>query len=476
MICATFWDCPNVTIDQNLPLVKPFSQRFVSSLSVELYQQDLCMWGVIVLDRVKIMSKFTKIMSKIKRDHSGQISVIFAIALFPMLVMITFVTEHAYALSMRQKMEGALDSAALAAVLDQTLTVSERETFAKAFFWDAYGGARGSVAMKVVEANPTRVELSATGKFRTSVSAAIGVDKLTVTENAVAKLTSGQVICMLALDPHGEASLDVRSGATLLAPTCSVQVNSDHKFSTRVDHGGMAMAKDFCTRGGSRGKYEPYMNTECSAVKDPYENLIAPAPDTCVDQVALDKQLSTWQAESVGITLKPGTYCGGLNLRLKVVTFEPGTYIMKDGPLELSWGTQVKGEGVTFVLHGKDSYVKVTDGASISISAPKTGDLAGLAIFQDVHNVMGKQPKAPVSNSIINSGGAVNIVGTAYLPTQKMTFIEGSLMASQAPATSFIAYNIELHSGASVEVAVDHQKAGLPPMEPRSDEAARLVE
>jgi len=47
---------------------------------------------------------------------------------------------------------------------------------------------------------------------------------------------------------------------------------------------------------------------------------------------------------------------------------------------------------------------------------------------------------------------------------------------SAAPATSFIAHNILFSGEAKVNVNVDHEKGGVPPIMPRSDEGARLVQ
>ena len=61
------------------------------------------------------------------------------------------------------------------------------------------------------------------------------------------------------------------------------------------------------------------------------------------------------------------------------------------------------------------------------------------------------------------------------MPAQKVVFSGGALTASQAPATSFIAYNIEIREGSSIEVDVDHVAGDIPPILPRSDEGTRLT-
>lgn len=371
-------------------------------------------------------------------------------------------------------MSTALDSAALAAVTHQNLTIKERENYATEYFWSNFGEAKYPLNFEVVDASAERVELKADAKFPTTLSSASGREAIVLNELAVGELTRGEIICLMTLDRKSERSFEVTGGAKFSAKTCSVQVNSLHDRAAIIDHGGKAVAKDFCVSGGAVGTYEPHVNTECSAVSDPYENLRAPEPKPCVDQDKLEASLGSWQAESVGIKLYPGTYCHGLSLRAKRVEFTPGIYVIKNAPLFFDYGTRAEAKGVTFVFQGERAFLDVHEGSSINVEAPKDGLFAGLAFFQDIHTEARNFTALPVAETVIRSGGNVRIVGTAYLPTQKISFVGGSIFESQAPATSFIGYKISIGDGANIAVAVDHEMAGLPPILPRSDESARL--
>ena len=177
-----------------------------------------------------------------------------------------------------------------------------------------------------------------------------------------------------------------------------------------------------------------------------------------------------------GVTLQPGTYCGGLNLHAKNITFAPGEYVIKDGPLVFDSGTVAKGEEVTFVFAGRDASLQIDLGSTLDLSAPERGDLAGLVFAQYLEAEHGAEATLPSAESVISSGGNLNLIGTAYLPTQKISFVGGSISAAQAPATSFIGYQLRIDDGAKINIAVDHLQAGLPPILPRSDESARLIE
>lgn len=202
----------------------------------------------------------------------------------------------------------------------------------------------------------------------------------------------------------------------------------------------------------------------------------------------------------------PGTYCGGLTVDGKNVRFTPGTYIIKDGPLTFKNGASADAQDVSFVLSGQDAVVTVESGSYVNIKAPKTGPMAGLAFFQDQHGSKSpistgrdavKRPtrlaaadlrneqtpkKAPTRPSkatgvnLISSGGELNVTGTMYFPTQALDVVGDSVLGAKAPATSFIAYQVTFSGETKAAVSVDHVKGGIPPMLPRSDDGARLVE
>jgi len=410
-----------------------------------------------------------------KANESGQIAVMFALLAIPLLILVSSVMDYTAAEKERGIISAALDDAALAAVIKQNITDEERKAYAVEYFWQNVDKNK-TRELKVIEAKSNRVALVATSSVPTSIISAIGVNNFNVVEESVGELTKGDVICMLVLDPESEASFEVSYGARLQTNNCSVQVNSRHKRAAVVEPGSAAYAKDFCIAGGANGAYTPHVNTECASVEDPYAALKAPTPGACIDQNEIDKKLNNFRSKVYpGVTLSPGTYCGGLHLKANVVTFLPGTYIIKDGPLNFDDGTRVSGDGVTFVLTGKNAVLKKAFGSKIDIVAPAKGKYAGLGFFQDRFNT-GQSPAVfPSAESVINEGSSLKLTGTGYFPTQKITIRNGAWSSTQAPATSFITYQMSITEGAYVDISVDHQKAGLPPILPRADEGARLA-
>lgn len=453
-----------------------------------------------------MISHMKGVIKSYAKDTSGQFAAVFAIVALPLIAVTTLAIDHNLAYKKQLRLENALDDTALASVLNQTLSESERAKFADNYFSQLFDKSE-EVNLKVLESGSSRVSLAAEADVSTTFASIYGKDSITVSQHAVAELTKGSVVCLLALDPEGDSSFEVKNGAEFSAKTCSVQVNSTHKRAALVHEGGKAIAQDFCISGGAGeggdeagqggvDKFEPFANTDCGRIADPYQYHRIPAPDVCIDQEKIDTVLNHWHSEVFfpfeyedfstgrpetikvegGVTLQPGTYCGGLSLAAKNVTFAPGEYIIKDGPLKFGNGTRAFGEDVAFVFAGKEAILHITDGADVDLSAPERGDLKGLVFAQFTENRVGRDAILPNGTSVITAGGNLKLVGTAYLPEQRIEFIGGSISEAQAPATSFIGYQLLFDEGAKISVAVDHQTAGLPPLLPRSDESARIVQ
>lgn len=180
------------------------------------------------------------------------------------------------------------------------------------------------------------------------------------------------------------------------------------------------------------------------------------------------------------IQLKAGTYCGGLTVDGTSVKFGPGDYIFKDGPLTFLNNSRADAYDVTFGFKGAGATLNIESGSSVKIKAPSMGERKGLAFMQivDADGVAREASANDAVNRIV-SGGSLEMSGTAYFPTQILQ-IEGenSHIGSQSPAVGLIASQIHFRGarGARVNIAVDHQKAGIPPIEPRAENGAYLVE
>lgn len=225
------------------------------------------------------------------------------------------------------------------------------------------------------------------------------------------------------------------------------------------------------------------------------QNLVIPVSDVLrlTTDYGLQSLLVTESENYTGSngTFYPGTYCGGLTVDGTNVTFSSGTYIIKDGPLTFKNGASADAQDVSFVLTGANAVVTVESGSYVDIKAPKTGDMAGLAFFQDRNVTVAADTSAKTNKgkgqtsivgapgatgvNLISSGGELNVTGTMYFPTQALDVLGDSVLGARAPATSFIAHQVTFAGETKAAVSVDYVKGGIPPLLPRSDDGARLV-
>lgn len=447
-------------------------------------------------------------------NNQGQFGLWLAAIAFPLLVATSAVVDFRKAESNRVSIKGALDTAAIATASNNQKTKAEKIQFAKDTFWNNYVGT-ADITLDVKISDQV-VEIDATGQVATSIGQAVGLTHIDVSEESAAEMDRINTICVLSLAPEGGHRISFADNMAFSSNTCAVHANSIDPEAIVSTSTVIPSAKAFCSAGGATGQFSPSVRGECTSLDDPYADVQGPVPGRCVNKslfskspvlTAVDPTLVSANAirkrlkgksvkernrikarykqkwlkikESDNYTgnnkiLMPGTYCGGLTVDGSNITFMPGNYIIKDGPLTFKNSAVVNANRVSFVLHGKESIVTVETGAQVTLKAPQSGAMAGLAIYQDA-DASGDLKDLPNGVSLISSGGNLNVIGTMYFPTQALDVGGDSVLGAQAPATSFIAYELAFGGDTSANVDVDHIEAGLPPLLPMSDDGARLI-
>lgn len=153
---------------------------------------------------------------------------------------------------------------------------------------------------------------------------------------------------------------------------------------------------------------------------DPFANLPHPElPVTCNDKLTID--------DSGDHTVEPGCY-DGMDLKKGNITLNAGTYYINGDTLSFGSKATVTGNGVTFVLTSRNAVsdpdsiasLDTSGGPEINLTAPTTGDYAGLVIYQD--------RRAPDQDVKINGNADSVLDGAIYMPTQTVTFNGGAGM------------------------------------------------
>lgn len=443
-----------------------------------------------------------KLKRRYLEDDSGQIAVITAVVAVPLMIGVSVALDSHMTDRARVQLQASLDNAAIAAISDQTITMEERIEHAKERFWSNMSSEE-QVKFAVPSSTDSRIDVQGTMQVNTLFAGIVGRDTVTFKADSAAEIVKGSTVCMLALDPDSNRAFEVTTGGQLHA-NCAIQVNSVSDVASVVDHGGIASAESFCVGGKASGLHTPFVNTECATLSDPYENVEIPGtilPCTTLSEIkelrrdwrssrdAVDThnasvEVGAAAADEAGVPydgttfeklrLKPGNYCGGLFLMANEFVLDPGEYHITGGDLTFRSGTELTGADVTFILH-ENAKLEIGDGSVLNLKGPVGGPLDGLVFAQNLKDKSIYNPNYPNVESTILGGSKLDILGTVYLPSHKIMFLEGSGAISHAPATSFISHQISVSLGANISVSTDHIAAGISPIKPRSDGGVRLV-
>jgi len=275
---------------------------------------------------------------------------------------------------------------------------------------------------------------------------------LTIVVDATAQAMGGANICVIGLDAAAPGVVKVENNAMLSGGDCAVYSNSVHITGLSSIDSGMIDTALNCSAGGYGGSaganFKPAPVTDCPVKADPLALRAEPVVGACSPVPNIVSGTVT--------TIMPGVYCGGLLIDGAAdVTMEPGVYVMKDGDLTITSTARVTGVRVGIFFEGVDSVLTVDQDVTLSLSAPETGEMAGILVFQDREADPGRQ-------FTISSNNAETLVGTIYLPNGRL-FIDATAPVAGASAyTAIIAERLELSSSVSLVLNSDYGATNVP--------------
>jgi len=265
-------------------------------------------------------------------------------------------------------------------------------------------------------------------------SAAFGMDEGTIDTTATAGILSVGEHCVLALSDTLDQAIDM-SGSAVVTLDCGIASNSNSDQSIYLN-GNVTVTADPSLQafgdiyeGGSSTLNIPNpIQPFSQKVADPYADLTVPStPSTCSDLPPSFNRIGDddrFDAGTETFTLEPGRYCGDLDLTYNgrtqaKIELDPGVYIIDGGDLNFGSNADITGDGVTLILTGDDpSDIGVVDlqgQGRVNLTAPSTGDYAGVALYQDRAAEYGDMNR-------INGGADFQINGVVYFPSQQLDF------------------------------------------------------
>lgn len=274
----------------------------------------------------------------------------------------------------------------------------------------------------------------------------------TVATTSVARLPARAPTCVIALSQTAIGAIDMKEDAVLTAENCAIFSNSTKSNGMRLSNQARISASFICSAGGKEGslsQYDPRPLTDCPLMDDPLSARPAPAGlDTC-DHTDLVVSAGT-------VSLLPGTYCGGLAIQGGArVTLTPGTFVIKDGALTVDGGASMEGKGVALYFEGDKATLSFEQQSSVSLTAPTTGPLAGLLMFESRAAKEGRAFR-------ISSDSARVLLGTIYLPRGDLIVDGREKVADKSAFTVIVARAIKLAHGPDLVLNTDYYSTEVP--------------
>lgn len=376
------------------------------------------------------------LIKQLGHDKKGNVAIVFAGILVPVMASVGSAVDFSKAFNTRTHLQSAMDAAVVGAAKATNKTSKERVDIAHRLFEHNFVGDKFAPRpIPKIEANGNAVTASAQTVVKTSFLGVVGIKDITISANSNATAVDPKPICLLALSKTEAKAIEVAGTGNLEAVNCSAHANSTHDTALYADGTASAAATMFCTMGGWTGSGFSPKPKSCGKVEDPYKNVKMPWVDDCENK---NKRV---QKNDGPTTLSAGVYCGGLDIMTHAnVTLNPGLYVIKNGTLKVGSGATLNvdrdgdgdGDGVTFYMVGA-SEVDINGGATVDIQAPTSGTYEGFLFIQD------KDSEEEDLVSTINGGGSIKMVGTIYLPKQKVKITGNGSFGINSPLMPIIA-------------------------------------
>jgi hypothetical protein len=396
------------------------------------------------------------------KSEDGNYSLIFAIALVPIMSAVAGVTDYVGTTNGAAKLQQSLDATALAIATKyhSGMTDAEVDKVGSDFF-SANINSLGlsfdpdsqspisSVKDNVVgfdasaQKSGQDINISATARLLHTGFIAVPNDWQALRTSYV-RFRPGQPACALALDDHASASVKIQGSTQVALNGCVIASNSDAIDS--VYRGGSASlaAKCVTTVGATSGLSNSYTKLTCGMSLerqypslDPLDGVSPPTPGSCMS-------MSNGKTK----TLSPGTYCN--KTWTGNITLNPGTYILQGGGIKLNGGDSITGVGVTIFLLG-DAVFTTNGNQLLNLSPATIGPYAGITIYQE---------KADTNQLTINGTSDSKVLGFVYAPGAPVAYTGNSGTSGTGDCIRLIADTLELNGNSTMASDCDAQLGG----------------
>ncbi len=360
------------------------------------------------------------LLRRFRADRRANVTPIFALSLVPMLAFMGSAIDYGRGNSIKSAMQAAADATALNLVQNAaSIPSGDVSATASNIFNSVF--SRPDANNLTISASSTSggtVTVSATASTTTDFMGVVGLSSIKIRSSAVAIKTPGDGLgCVLALNRNASGVITAQGSTVVNLNGCSMYDNSSHASAMTVGGSASITALSVGVVGGISGNVTTTqgVRTGLSPLPDPYAKVAVPFYSGCNE--------TNFSAKNK-VTINPGVYCGGMQFNANAdVTFNPGVYFVDRGDFQVNGGAILQGTGVTIVFTSSTMSnwptASINGGATVSLTPPSTGPLAGLVMFGD-RNI-------PTGTSFKFNGGASQYLGGAiYFPTGEIDFAGGA--------------------------------------------------
>lgn len=392
---------------------------------------------------------------RLRKDTRGSVAIVAALSLPLLAAMAGLAVDLSRMTMTKASLQNIADHLALSGAREMQLR--QRDLAALEAYLEARG--RGHVAEQglvadisaLIDEREHSVRIVFEGYPETLFIKALRGETSVVSVEAVAMSVGGEYpLCLVTLDESAQHSMQFSTRTRVDAPGCAFYANSTNHRAVHIQGNSTLEAALVCAAGGiaTTGAFtsSAHRETDCPPVADPLHSRALPEPGPCMLDGATridDRRL-----------LKPGTYCGDITLRAGAdVELQAGNYVFS-GSLKVEDGARLAGDEVNLHFSGGDHgpgagrgkgtphnlVFEVTREAHIALTAPRSGNLAGLLLT-------GRGPAGAGQRYHFGSAHASVLTGTIYLPDGHFSVGSGVTIADRSPFTIIVAQRFTLQQG-----------------------------
>lgn len=398
---------------------------------------------------------FLRKLAAFSHNRSGNTVIILSLVAPAVMMLLGAGLDYSYVSMQKSKLQLAVDAAVIAAAKEMSLSDADNARLAavgKAVVISNLNNQRAAGLAVQVAVGADRKVLVLKAAHKSDQIFNFDVMKLdTIAATAEAKVFGTVRVCAIGLSSKLSGTVMLDANARMTGVGCAVFSNSLNSAGLMSKKNANLKASLICSAGGFNGgkaNFSPEPMTDCPPFEDPLSNRPEPYTGTCThNNKIIEKGMPA---------LYPGTYCGGLKIGGTAdVRLNPGLYIMKDGPLQVSDTAKIAGTNVGFYYTGPKAVFDFSSDTTISLTAPKSGVMAGILMFE------GRQGKALEKHNI-SSNNARTLLGTIYLPRGRLYIDAVAPIADYSAYTVVIANQINLFEGPHLVLNTNYGQTDIP--------------